>query len=252
MVRGDLPDPRHPAVRRRPRPFETVLGYVHPDDRERMERMLADAVERPEAVPEGGIEHDGPPRPGRRLGARDARRGPARARRAGTRALGGCDAGRDRAAPDRARAARPLRRQSGPARVGVLRARRRRSPAPDRDRAGLPDGGPVAVGRERRRARLPRVLDGAGRRSGRLRGGHPRRSTSATGRASRGSPGRPASRWSPPTSPRIPPSRCARRRSRAGSASAIAFPAVGPDGPVAVLSFYSFERRAPSRSSCAR
>ena len=38
-------------------PFGTVLGYVHPDDRERMQRMLADAVERPEAVPEGGIEH---------------------------------------------------------------------------------------------------------------------------------------------------------------------------------------------------
>ena len=31
-----------------------------------------------------------------------------------------------------------------------------------------------------------------------------------------------------------------------GLASAIAFPAVGPDGPVAVLSFCAFERRAPS------
>ena len=31
-----------------------------------------------------------------------------------------------------------------------------------------------------------------------------------------------------------------------GMASAIAFPAVGPDGPVAVLSFCSFEHRAPS------
>ena len=31
-----------------------------------------------------------------------------------------------------------------------------------------------------------------------------------------------------------------------GIASAIAFPAVGPDGPVAVLSFYAFERRVPS------
>jgi PAS domain S-box-containing protein len=31
-----------------------------------------------------------------------------------------------------------------------------------------------------------------------------------------------------------------------GIASAIAFPAVGPAGPVAVLSFYSFERRLPS------
>jgi PAS domain S-box-containing protein len=31
-----------------------------------------------------------------------------------------------------------------------------------------------------------------------------------------------------------------------GMASAISFPAVGPDGPVAVLTFYSFERRAPS------
>jgi hypothetical protein len=33
-------------------------------------------------------------------------------------------------------------------------------------------------------------------------------------------------------------------------ASAISVPAVGPDGPVAVLSFCSFERRAPS--PCAR
>jgi len=31
-----------------------------------------------------------------------------------------------------------------------------------------------------------------------------------------------------------------------GITSAIAFPAVGPDGPVAVLSLYAFERRAPS------
>ena len=35
-------------------PFGTVLRYVHQDDRERMERMLADAVERPEAVPVAG------------------------------------------------------------------------------------------------------------------------------------------------------------------------------------------------------
>jgi ATP/maltotriose-dependent transcriptional regulator MalT len=31
-----------------------------------------------------------------------------------------------------------------------------------------------------------------------------------------------------------------------GVVSAVAFPAVGPDGPVAVLSFYSFEHRVPS------
>jgi PAS domain S-box-containing protein len=33
-----------------------------------------------------------------------------------------------------------------------------------------------------------------------------------------------------------------------GVRSALAFPAVGPDGPVAVLSFYSFEHRVPSSS----
>jgi DNA-binding CsgD family transcriptional regulator len=35
---------------------------------------------------------------------------------------------------------------------------------------------------------------------------------------------------------------------RHGLRSAVAFPAVGPEGPVAVLSFYSFERRVPSAS----
>ena len=33
-----------------------VLEYVHADDRERMERMLAGVVERPQDVPERGLE----------------------------------------------------------------------------------------------------------------------------------------------------------------------------------------------------
>ena len=34
-----------------------ILAHVHPDDRERIERMLADVAERPEDVPEAGVEH---------------------------------------------------------------------------------------------------------------------------------------------------------------------------------------------------
>lgn len=36
---------------------QEIFEFVHPDDRERMERMLADVTERPEAVPKAGIEH---------------------------------------------------------------------------------------------------------------------------------------------------------------------------------------------------
>ena len=82
-------------------------------------------------------------------------------------------------------------------------------------------------------------------RSGRLRAGQARRQL-PRGEGKPGLPGRRASLSSPPTSPPIPTFARATRRSALGIASAVAFPAVGPDGPVAVLSFYSFEHRVPS------
>ena len=78
-----------------------------------------------------------------------------------------------------------------------------------------------------------------------IRGSLPRRA-----RAGRGSPGRPASRWSRPTSPTDPDFALREAALERGMTSAIAFPAVGPDGPVAVLSFCSL--RAPRAEPRAR
>jgi DNA-binding NarL/FixJ family response regulator len=36
---------------------QEILGYVHPDDRARIEQLLEDVAQRPESVPEGGVEH---------------------------------------------------------------------------------------------------------------------------------------------------------------------------------------------------
>jgi hypothetical protein len=54
-----------------------MIEYVHPDDRERMDLLMADP---PGTVPEAGVEFEGPGDPGGRRGSRRARRGTHRAR----------------------------------------------------------------------------------------------------------------------------------------------------------------------------
>jgi PAS domain S-box-containing protein len=70
-----------------------------------------------------------------------------------------------------------------------------------------------------------------------------------TFRAGEGKPGLAWQAREPVVTPNVATDRTFRPRDAAvaaGIASAVAFPAVGPDGPVAVLSFYSFEHRVPS------
>jgi PAS domain S-box-containing protein len=67
--------------------------------------------------------------------------------------------------------------------------------------------------------------------------------------AGEGNPGRAWQTREPVVTPDVATDPNFRPRDTAvavGVASAVAFPAVGPDGPVAVLSFYSFEHRVPS------
>ena len=77
----DLP-PRHSGPSE-----QEILAHVHPDDRARIEQLLEDVAQRPETIPEDGVEHrlrlvrgDGSVRELRALGRieRDERRRPAR------------------------------------------------------------------------------------------------------------------------------------------------------------------------------
>jgi DNA-binding CsgD family transcriptional regulator len=70
-------------------------------------------------------------------------------------------------------------------------------------------------------------------------------------RAGEGKPGRAWQTHQPVVTPDIEKDSQFTPREQAleqGLRSALAFPAVGPDGPVAVISMYSFEARTPSRS----
>src|SRR3954451_18186188 len=70
-------------------------------------------------------------------------------------------------------------------------------------------------------------------------------------RAGEGKPGRAWQTQQPVVTPDIETDSQFTPREKAlehGLRSALAFPAVGPDGPVAVISLYSFEARSPSRS----
>jgi len=226
-------------------PFGTVLGYVHPDDRERMERMLADAVARPEAVPDGGLEHavrlvreDGSVREMRAVGRLEHdEQGPARW-------VGAMQDVTEQRLTERELhahyAVSQALREWESFELGVVDLLRRIATALDYPMGALwlwdasadalvcrafwtaPD---VDPGDFEQVIRSVRFGDGEGR------------------------PGLAWQTREPVVTPDIAedPGFVMREAALAiGLTSAIAFPAVGPDGPVAVLSFCAFERRAPS------
>ena len=225
-------------------PFETVLGYVHPDDRERMERMLADAVARPEAVPDGGLEHavrlvreDGAVREMRAVGRLEHdERGPARW-------VGAMQDVTEQRLTERELhahyAVSQALREWESFELGVVDLLRRIATALDYPMAALWlwDATIDALG-----CRAFWTAPGAdpGDCEQIIRGIH-----FGDGE------GKPGLAWQTrqpvvtadvATDSAVALGEAALAR---GMASAIAFPAVGPDGPVAVLSFCAFEYRTP-------
>jgi PAS domain S-box-containing protein len=223
-----------------------ILEHIHPDDRAATERMLTDVTERPDAVPEAGIEHqvrlvrdDGSVRELSTLGRldRDEQGRPARwigvaqdvtEQRLTERELGAHGA-----------VSQALREWES-FELGAVDLLRRIATPLDYPMASLwlwdasaealacrgfwtaPDVDP---------GDFDRVMRGVSFGVG------------------EGKPGLAWETREPVVTPDVARDRDFVPREAAlerGIASAIAFPAVGPDGPVAVLSFYSFERRVPS------
>ena len=226
-------------------PFETVLKHVHPDDRERIQRMLADAVEQPEAVPDGGIEHmvrlirdDGSVREMRAVGRLERdEHGPARW-------VGAMQDVTEQRLIERELhahyAVSQALREWESFEHGVVDLLARIATALDYPMAALWlwEGSAEAL-RCRAFWTAPGVDPGDCEqviRGTRFGDGE----------------GKPGLAWqtrapvvthdvAEDAGPALHEAALAR-----GMASAIAFPAVGPDGPVAVLSFCAFEQRAPS------
>ena len=226
------------------RPFGTVLSYVHPDDRERMQRMLADAVEQPEAVPEDGLEHmvrlireDGSVREMRAVGRLERdEQGPARW-------VGAMQDVTEQRLTERELhahyAVSQALREWESFEHGVVDLLRRIATALDYPMGALWlwDATADALGC-RAFWTAPDVDPGDCEQI--IRGLH-----FGDGE------GKPGLAWQTrepvvtadvATDTAFAPREAALAR---GMASAIAFPAVGPDGPVAVLSFCAFEHRAP-------
>jgi len=226
-------------------PFETVLSYVHPDDRERMQRMLADAVERPEAVPEEGIEHmlrlireDGSVREMRAVGRLERdEQGPARW-------VGAMQDVTEQRLTERELhahyAVSQALREWESFEHGVVDLLSRLATALDYPMAALWlwDTTVDALGC-RAFWTAPDVDPGDCEQI--IRGLH-----FGDGE------GKPGLAWQtrqPVVTADVATDTAVALRDAAlarGMASAIAFPAVGPDGPVAVLSFCAFEHRTPS------
>jgi PAS domain S-box-containing protein len=222
-----------------------VLEYVHPDDRERMGRMLTDVAERTETVPEAGLElvvrlirEDGAVREVRAVGRLEHdEQGPARW-------LGALqDVTEQRLTERELRAhyavSQALREWES-FELGVVDLLRRIATALDYPMASLWlwDEGAEALGCRAFWA-APDIDPG----------GFEQLVRAARFRAGEGTPGVAWRTREPVVTPDLAADRAFVVREAAlerGIASAIAFPAVGPDGPVAVLSFYSVERRAPS------
>ena len=223
-----------------------VLAHVHPEDRERMRQMLADVAERPEEVPEAGIEHavrlvrdDGSVRELRAVGRveRDAEGRPARW------------VGAVLDVTDQRLSERELRAHYGVSQalrewesfeLGVVDLLRRVATALDYAMASLWlwDASAEAL-----------ACRAFWRAPGLEPGDYEPAVRALTFRAGDGNTGRA---WQTleavvtadvATDPDFRPRDIAVAR---GIASAVAFPAVGPNGPVAVLSFDSFEHRVPS------
>jgi DNA-binding CsgD family transcriptional regulator len=223
-----------------------ILDYVHPDDRDRMHRLLTDVAERPQQVPERGLELefrivrvDGAARDLRALGRveRDDAGVP-------ERWVGSVqDVTEQRLSERELRAhytvSQALREWES-FELGVVDLLRRIATALDFPMASLWlwDASAEALAC-RAFWSAPHVDPGDFEQV--------KRSISF-----RDGDGKPGLAWQtrlPVVTPDVATDTAFRPRDAAvarGIASAVAFPAVGPDGPVAVLSFYSFEQRVPS------
>jgi PAS domain S-box-containing protein len=224
---------------------EAVLEHVHPEDRERIERLLADVAERPELVPEAGIEHavrmlraDGSVRELRALGRLERDEdGPA------------WWIGTVQDVTEQRLSERELRahyavsqalREWESFELGVVDLLRRIATALEYPMASLwLWNANVEALACRAFWAAPHVDPGEFEQTKRR----------VTFRVGEGNPGRAWQIREPVVTPDVATDPDFRPRDAAvavGIASAVAFPAVGPDGPVAVLSFYSFEHRVPS------
>jgi PAS domain S-box-containing protein len=224
-----------------------VFEHVHPEDRERMERLLAEVAECPGAVPEAGIEHtvrmvraDGSVRELRALGRveRDEEGQP-------ERWIGSVqDVTQQRLSERELRAhyavSQALREWES-FELGVVDLLRRIATALDYPMASLWlwDAGAEALAC--RAFWTAPDIDPDDDFEQCKRG--------VSFRVGEGKPGLAWQTREPVVTPDVATDHEFRPRDAAvavGIASAVAFPAVGPDGPVAVLSFYSFEHRVPS------
>jgi PAS domain S-box-containing protein len=224
----------------------TILEHVHPDDRSRVERMLADVAERPDGDPEEGVvpivrivrvdgsvrelrvvgrvEHDDEGRPSRWIGLVQ-------------------DVTEQRLSERELRAhyavSQALREWES-FELGVVDLLRRIATALDYPMASL------WLWDDKDQALACRAFWTA---PGADAGDFEQHKRGVSFRAGEGPPGRAWQSREPVVTPDVATDRAFRPRDVAtasGITSAVAFPAVGPEGPVAVLSFYSFERRVPS------
>jgi PAS domain S-box-containing protein len=224
-----------------------AFEHVHPEDRARMQRLLADVTERPREVPQVGVEHsvrmvraDGSVRELRALGRveRDEEGRPARWIGAAQ------DVTEQRLSERELRAhyavSQALREWES-FELGVVDLLRRIATALDYPMASLWLWDATAKALSCRAFWTAPDIDpddAFEQAERRVRFG-----------ADEGKPGVAWTTRAPVVTADVATDPDFRPRDAAvaiGIATAIAFPAVGPDGPVAVLSFYSFEHRVPS------
>ncbi len=222
-----------------------IFDQVHPEDRDRIERLLAEVMAHPEAVPKAGIEHavrmlraDGSVAELRAVGRVDHDEAES------VRWIGSAqDVTEQRSSERELRAhyavSQALREWES-FELGVIDLLRRIATALEYPMASLwlwdASAGELAC---RAFWAAPDVDPGDFEQDER----------GVTFRAAEGKQGFAWQTSEPVVTPDVATDRVFRPRDAAvarGITSAVAFPAVGPDGPVAVLSFYSFERRVPS------
>ena len=223
-----------------------AFEHVHPEDRERMERLLAEVMAHPEAVPKEGIEHavrmlrsDGSVRELRAVGRVDHDAAePARW------------IGSVQDVTEQRLSERELRAHYGVSQalrewesfeLGVVDLLRRIATALDYPMASLWLWDASAESLRCRAFWTAPDIDPDDAFEQVERG--------LSFHVGEGKPGRAWQTREPVVTPDVATDPEFRPRDAAvavGIASAVAFPAVGPDGPVAVLSFYSFEHRVPS------
>ena len=222
-----------------------IFERVHPEDRVRMERLLAEVTARPEAVPEAGIEHmvrmmrvDGSVRELRAMGKVD------RDEAGSTRWLGSVQDITERRLSERELRAHysvsQALREWESFELGVVDLLRRIATALDYPMASLwlldESSGELTC---RAFWSAPDVDPGDFEAVER----------GVSFRVGKGIPGLAWQTRAPVVTADVATDPVFRPRDAAvarGIASAIAFPAVGPAGSVAVLSFYSLEPRVPS------